>query len=95
MRYERYIELMQQLITMTDPDDEEEVLCAKNILKNLLELTRRSKKATPQTLQAMLIGYAEFSRILQMKEDFAGVPGDIAGNLAKRKRLTTVIRPGC
>lgn len=86
---------MQQLITMTDPDDEEEVLCAKNILKNLLELTRRSKKATPQTLQAMLIGYAEFSRILQMKEDFAGVPGDIAGNLAKRKRLTTVIRPGC
>ena len=28
MSFERYIELLQMLITMTDPDDPNEVLCA-------------------------------------------------------------------
>ena len=95
MSFERYIELLQALLTMTNPDNEEEVLNARNILKNLLELSRSSQMADPLTLRAMTMAYHQFTVLLRHREDFAGKPGDIAANRAKRQRLAMMVRPGC
>ena len=95
MSYERFIELLQMLITMTDPQNEEQVLNAKNILKNLLELAEDSGMADAQTIRVMHEAYVEFNLFLHRKADFAGKPGDVMGNKAKRNRLAMMLRPGC
>ena len=95
MSFQRFIELLQMLITMTDPENEDDVLNARNILKNLLELAESSGKADPKTIRSMLIANHEFTAMLHSKEDFAGVPGDISANKAKRQRLAMMVRPGC
>lgn len=95
MRFERFIELLQALITMTNPNNEEEILNARNILKNLLELARSSQMVDPLTLRTMMQAYQEFTYLLRHREDFAGKPGDVAANQAKRHRLAMVVRPGC
>ena len=38
MSLERYIELLQAIITMTNPENEEQMLNARNILKNLASM---------------------------------------------------------
>ena len=91
MTFERFIELLQQLITMT----EEQVLNAKNILKNLMELARSSEMADAVTIRAMHQGYSEFAMLLRSKESFAGKRGDFSGNQAKRNRLAMMLRPHC
>ena len=95
MSFERYIELLQMLITMTDPDDPNEVLCAMNILKNLLELARSSEKADAVTIRTMSEGFHGFNGLLRHKDNFAGEPGDYSGNQAKRQRLAMILRPHC
>lgn len=95
MSFDRFVELLQQLITMTDPRDQEDVLNARNILKNLLELASRSEMADALTIRTMDRAYMTFTGLLHSKEDFAGKPGDVAGNKAKRNRLAMLIRPGC
>jgi len=95
MSLERYIELLQAIITMTDPENEEQMLNARNILKNLLELARSSGMAGGPTMRAMTEGYHGFSMIMRHRENFAGKPGDYAGNQAKRHRLEMVIVPHC
>ena len=95
MSLERYIELLQAIITMTDPENEEQMLNAKNILKNLLELARSSGMTVGPTMRAMTEGYHGFSMIMRHRENFAGKPGDYAGNRAKRQRLEMVVGPHC
>jgi len=95
MSLERYIELLQAIITMTNPENEEQMLNARNILKNLLELARSSGMAGGPTMRAMTEGYHGFSMIMRHRENFAGKPGDYAGNQAKRHRLEMVIVPHC
>ncbi len=95
MSFDRYIELLQQLITMTDPDNEDQVLYAKNILINLLELAQSSKMVDSITYRTMVSGRDSFTNLLRSKKDFAGKRGDIAGNQAKRRRLAMILRPGC
>jgi len=95
MSLERYIELLQAIITMTNPENEEQMLNARNILKNLLELARSSGMAAGPTMRAMTEGYHGFSMIMRHRADFAGKPGDYAGNQAKRHRLEMVIGPHC
>ncbi len=95
MSFERYIEFLQQIITMTDPDDPEEMLAAENVLKNLLDLARRSHKADPLTLRAMRAGCGAFQYLMRNRDNFAGKPGDVSGNRAKRQRLAQAVRPNC
>ena len=95
MSLERYLELLQAIITMTNPENEEQMLNAKNILKNLLELADSSEMTDGPTMRAMTQGYDEFSMIMRHREDFAGRPGDFAGNTAKRHRLEMMVGPHC
>ncbi len=95
MSFERFLELLQALVTMTNPNDEEQVLNAKNILRNLLELADRSHMADRITLDTMEQAYHKFTFLLRHREDFAGKPGDYMANQAKRQRLAMMVRPGC
>ncbi len=95
MSFDRFIELLQALVTMTNPNNEEQVLHAENILGSLLELADSSQMADPITLRTMMQAYHEFTFLLRHREDFAGKPGDIAANRAKRQRLAMMIRSSC
>ncbi len=95
MSLERFIELLQALITMTDPNNEFQMLNARNILKNLMELARDSEKADALAIRAMGRSFREFSDIMRHKDDFAGKPGDYSGNNAKRQRLKYMFLPHC
>ena len=95
MSFDRFIELLQQLITMTDPEVKERVWYAENILDNLLRLADESGMADLRTVSAMKLASANFTRFLRNKEDFAGRPGDYSGNQAKRRRLAMMLRPSC
>lgn len=95
MSIDRFIELLQALITMTDPNNEDQVMNARNILKNLLELAGSSGMADRETERAMLLALRSFTHILHTKEDFAGTPGDVYGNRTKRLRLKMMLRPNC
>lgn len=95
MSFERFVELLQQLITMTNPNSEEQVLNAKNILKNLMELAYSSNMADEKTILAIRDGYYDFTMLLDSKESFAGKPRDFSGNQAKRNRLAMMLLPHC
>lgn len=95
MSYERFIELLQQILTMVDPADKEQVKYAKEVLKNLRDLAIASDKADGGVLRAMTIAYHEFEFILPHRNEFAGTPGDITGNRIKRQRLAMMVRPTC
>lgn len=95
MSFEKYIELMQILITMTNPKNEDDVLYARNILRNLQDLARSSQKVDAVTFRTMVLGEQSFTSLLRRKDDFAGKPGDYAGNHAKRLRLAMLLRPTC
>ncbi len=95
MSLDRFVELLQALITMTDPNNEFQILYARNVIKNLMELAGDSEKADALTLRAMGRSFYEFSSIMRHKDDFAGKPGDYAGNSAKRQRLKYMFLPHC
>ena len=95
MSIEKFLEVLQALITMTNPENEDEVLNARNILKNLFELARSSGMAHTITIRYMRSGYEEFTALLRHREDFAGHPGDFAGNEAKRQRIKIMLNPHC
>lgn len=92
---DRFIELLQALITMTDPEDMDEMKYAKEVLRNLNRLAGSSMKVTREVLRTMMAAYAQFDMLMQHKSEFAGRPGDYAANDAKRHRLAMTIRPGC
>ena len=95
MSLDRFIELLQALITMTDPNNEDQMFYARNILKNLMELARDSEKADALAIRAMERSFRKFSDIMRHKDDFAGKPGDYSGNNAKRQRLKYMFLPHC
>ena len=95
MSLDRFVELLQALITMTNPNNEDQMFYARNILKNLMELARDSEKADALAIRAMARSFCEFSDIMRFKDDFAGKPGDYAGNNAKRQRLKYMFLPHC
>ena len=89
------MELLQHLITMTDPADEQEVKSAENILVNLLLLAGKSGMADRKTIVAMRLACEDYQLLLRRKGDFAGEPGDYYTNRVKRQRLAMMLRPNC
>lgn len=92
MSFERFIQLLQMLITMTNPYNEEEILNARNILKNLLELARSSGTADPRTIRAMSQGYHQYIYLLGHRNEIARRPDDTAENRARRRYLAMMLR---
>lgn len=95
MSEKRFLETLQALLTMVDPDSETSVACVRATLINIRALAESSQKCNPMTLYAMDAAIVRLHYLIQCREDFAGRPGDYAGNVAKRHRLSDVLNPHC
>lgn len=95
MSLENFLSFLQQIITMTDPDDTASVALAKNAVVSVIALAHSSKKVDALTWRVMYAAEMRLEQLLRHKEDFAGKPGDYVGNQNKRHRLLNVLRPGC
>ena len=95
MSLDQFIRLLQSVITMTDKSSRLSVSNGKAILDNLLGLAWDSQKCDPVTLRTMTQAACIFESLIQCKEDFAGIPGDYAGNEAKRNRLKQRVCSNC
>ena len=95
MSIENYLSFLQQIITMTDPNDRAAVALAKNALTSVAALAITSHKVDSITWRIMHEAEERIELLLRHKEDFAGTPGDYVGNKNKRHRLLNVLRPGC
>ncbi len=95
MTLDRYFDFYQLLITLTDPDHEEQVRAAKEILYNLVLLVDSSGTADDLTTTIMSYGCGSFEELLHEKEDYAEVPGDTERTSARRNMIKMMIVPNC
>lgn len=95
MSEERFLELLQQLLTMVDPEDPCSVACMKTILINIQSLACQSGKASPLTTNMMNVAQIRCNDLIMKREHFAGVPGDYLQNKHKRARLRMILVPSC
>lgn len=95
MSEQRFIELLQALLTMVDSRSKTSMKCAKNTLENIFAMAQESGKCDSLTLRMMYNAITEFEYLVELKEDFAGIPKDYSNNLHKRQRLAQMLRPSC
>ena len=95
MNRDTFLKFLQSLITMTDANDPASIASAKAIIIKLNGLIRSSGMANGQVM--MMADNAEhiFENLIAYKEDFAGKPGDVRKNKAKRDRLEMTLFPHC
>ena len=95
MSLDSFLSYLQQLITMVDPEDPYSVDLAKDALDATVEITLKSQMASQVVQDVMKEARREFQFIVKHKDSYAGVPGDLIMNGIKRRRLGTILRPGC
>lgn len=95
MSSKRFIQLLQSLLTMVDPNSPTSVACVKTTLESILALVTESGKVDIMTIKLIRMTNAQIDYLIVHKADFAGKPGDIPGNNAKQERLKNMLRPGC
>ncbi len=95
MSEQKYLELLQALLTMADPKKPETVGYVRAVLDNLSELVMSSGMCDRRTLRMILNSIDSIDMLIDTRKDFAGTPGDIAGNRAKRQRLRDMLAPAC
>ena len=95
MSTKRFIEYLQELLTMMNKDDPSSVGTAKNALSAVVALAFASKKADPLTLRIMKAAENSFEYLAAHADDFSGVPGSYFENEKKRKRLLQMLSPSC
>lgn len=95
MSEKRFIQTLQALLTMVNPDSPTSIACVKATLENLLALARESGKADAITIRMIMVATHQIDHLIYHRDDFAGKPGDYPGNTAKQHRLAQMLRPGC
>lgn len=95
MTLDNFLSFLQQIITMTDPNDRAAVALAKNALNSVLALGQCSGMTDAFTLRLMMRAENLLTQLLYHRDEFAGKPGDYAGNQNRRHRLRNVLTPGC
>ena len=95
MSLDSFLSYLQQLITMVDPEDPYSVDLAKDALDATVEITLKSQMASQVVQDVMKEARREFQFIVKHKDSYARVPGDLIMNGIKRRRLGTILRPGC
>lgn len=95
MSEKRFLETLQALLTMVDPDSETSIACVKATITNILALAKSSQKCNHMAVYMMEQALFMMDHLILSRDDFAGRPGDYAGNTAKRQRLGLVLRPHC
>ena len=95
MNRDTFLKFLQSLITMTDANDPASIASAKAILVNLCGLIRSSGMANGQVMSMVTNAEQIFENLVLHKEDYAGKPGDVNKNKAKRNRLEMTLFPHC
>lgn len=95
MSIQNFLSFLQQIITMTDPDNAASVALARNALTAVTALALTSHTIDSLVYGVMKAADLQLENLLRHKDDFKGVPGDYRGNENKRHRLLLVLRPGC
>lgn len=95
MNYDTFLKLLQSIITMTDAKDPASIACAKAVLVNLNGLIRSSGMADGAVMRIVYGAERNFDHLVLHKEEFAGKPGEIRQNKAKRDRLRMTLSPHC
>ncbi len=90
-----FIAFLQELLTMTNPDDTRTVHLAHMVLWNIIEMVEKTKTADPFTRRLMFMADYSLDVLIQQREEFIGVPGQTAENEKKRARLLQFIYPSC
>lgn len=90
-----YLELLGQMISLTDPENEEQLRCARNTLENLLKLHRSSARSDKYVQRLLANACGIFPELCRHKDDFGFVPLEYEKNLAKRRRLAAMLSSGC
>ena len=92
MNEENFLSFLQQLMTMADPDNEEEVMQARNALIAVVELALSSGKVNRRTAAMMHEARFRFLRLHKYyRHHFVGVPGEYQRNALKRQRLADAL----
>jgi len=95
MSQDQFLKLLQSILTMTDAKQKVSAVYAGRMLENLFELALDSGKCDGLTLHMMENSIRLLDVLIKRKADYAGVPGDYAGNQAKRNRLGEALYPRC
>jgi len=95
MSTKRFLEALQALLTMVDPDSPTSIACVTTALENIYALARESGLADAYTLRIMDSAIRQIKALVLYKHDFAGKPNDYSGNKARQARLENMLRPGC
>ena len=95
MSEKRFLQTLQALLTMVDPDSPTSVACVKATLENLLALATESGKADRLTVRTITTALNNIGFLIDQRDDFAGKPGDYQGNTAKQHRLAQMLEPHC
>ena len=95
MSEKRFLQTLQALLTMVDPDDPTSVACVKNALESIYALAMKSRKSDSMTLREMMAARRQIDNLIHYHEDFAGRKGDYNNNVAKQQRLKLTLVPSC
>lgn len=95
MSLNNFISYLQQILSMIDPEDKYSVALGKNALSVTIALAVASGKVDAKTEQVMRIAEHQYRYLAENAKDFSGKPGKFEENEKRRRRLLTVISPGC
>ena len=95
MSEKRFLETLQALLTMVNPDSISSSAMVKAALENLLALAVDSGKCDEMVIRMIETAIATADRLIRYRDDFVSKPGQYHANVARRDQLRLVIRPGC
>ena len=95
MSTENFLSLMQQILTMVDPENPASIELGRVALRAMRSLAETSGKTSGYTSDMMLMAERRFDSLVRHRDSYIGVPGEYAENMMKRDRLLKVLHPGC
>lgn len=94
MSEENFLSFLQQLLTMVELEDADSIALTETALTSVTQLANLSGKTDAFTLFLMVNAVRKFDYLLENKDYFAGVPGEIFTNRNKRKLLKEIVGTG-
>lgn len=95
MTMDNLLRFLQQILTMVDPMNPSSVALGQATLNSMYELVQASGKADNIVVYAMHGAVHGFNFLVECREDFIGVPGQVKENQNKRQRLRMTLMPSC
>ena len=95
MSEKRFVETLQTLLTLVDPNSPESRARVRHILKELFFLARESEKCNGSTIRMIDNAESILNHLIDHRDDFAKEPGARYANKARGEQLRLAISPRC